>query len=69
MTFGERLRKIRERRGYSLSELAEKVGITKQAINQYEMNITGPKHTVLAALAVALDCTTDYLCGLKEEQD
>ena len=42
-TFGERLREIREDRGMSQTELAQKLKTTKQMISCYELNQRSPR--------------------------
>lgn len=42
LDLGERLRKIRNEKGISLSEIAEKTGYTKSFISQVEKNKTSP---------------------------
>lgn len=67
MTLGERLKKLRESKGLSQSQLAEEVSITKQAISKYEKDMLSPAAPTLAALADALECSTDYLLGRSEQ--
>lgn len=40
---GESLRRLRERHGITLEELANKAGVTKQAISQFELGKTEPR--------------------------
>lgn len=42
--------------GLSVAELAERVGVSRQAIDQIERGINTPKMSTLAKLADALDC-------------
>lgn len=63
MTLGERIKKLREDLNMSQVELAEAVGVTKQAIFSCEKGINIPNAIVLAHIADALKCTTDYLLG------
>lgn len=51
---GERLKTARLYRNMTISELAEKVSVTKQAISQYENNQTTPKPDVLFQFVSAL---------------
>ena len=48
---GKKLKEIRENKGISTKELAEKVGLSRSAINHYESNIDNPK-----------DETVDKIC-------
>ncbi|MCP8856784.1 helix-turn-helix domain-containing protein [Latilactobacillus fuchuensis] len=47
MFFGEKLQKVRELNGLSRKELAETIGISEQAIWQYENQYTVPKFEVI----------------------
>lgn len=51
---GERLRKARIYRNMTISELADKISVTKQAISQYEKNIITPKPDVLFQIVTVL---------------
>lgn len=59
-TFAGRLLSVRLYRGWSLSELADKSGISKSLIHKYE-NGTAPGLGNLALLAQALGTSLDYL--------
>ena len=55
---GGRLRKIREEKGLSQSELGERVGLTADRIQKYENGIRQPRIGVLKDLANALGVNT-----------
>jgi Zn-dependent peptidase ImmA (M78 family)/DNA-binding XRE family transcriptional regulator len=44
----ERIREAREARGFSAEELADRIGVTKQAVSQYEIGQTSPSADVLS---------------------
>lgn len=67
--FGERLKQLRHERGWSQSQLAKAVGLTKQAISSYEINNITPSFDRLTLLADALHVSTDYLMGKSAERD
>lgn len=52
---GSRLRSIRRIRGLSITELAERVGVSKQAISQYEANAQAPRPDVLMSMTRQLN--------------
>lgn len=58
-----KLKTRREELGLSQEKLAEKAGVTKQAISAYELGSRVPGAGVLALIADALNCSTDYLLG------
>lgn len=60
-SFSENLRAARKMKGWSLQELADRVGgITKQALNKYEQGAMKPEGSVLGQLALALGVSPDY---------
>ena len=56
----ERLREARILRGLSQSELATNLGVTKQAISQYENGIIVPKADVLSQIISELDMPVSF---------
>lgn len=63
MTFEERLVQLRKARGMSQEELAEKVGVSRQAVSKWETGDAQPDYVKLMALADALEVSLDDLCG------
>ncbi len=61
MAFGDRLKEIRELAGYTRIELADKLGITKSAISNYENGVSSPKEDVLLKLFDALNVEPNFL--------
>jgi len=59
--FGERLRKTREDKGLSQSELAEKTGLQPSAISHFESARRSPSFDNLKRLADALSVSVDSL--------
>ena len=47
MSFATRLRQAREQSGLTQQDLAEKLGVTKSAIGNYENGVSSPKWDVL----------------------
>jgi DNA-binding XRE family transcriptional regulator len=52
----------------SQAELARKVGVTKQAINNIEHGISIPNVNTAMLIAIALGTTVDYLVGTEEKR-
>ena len=70
MTIGERIRKLRESRGISVIELADKLGKARSTIYRYESDeVQDMPITVLEPLAEALETTPAYLMGWTDESD
>lgn len=63
LTFGERLREMREFRGMTQKELSEKSGVFQIAISKYERGDNAPTITTLEWLVKALDTTATELLG------
>lgn len=60
MTIGERIKSARNTSGLSMRELAEKAGVSAQAISKYERGINVPSSDVLIKLARALGKKVEY---------
>ncbi len=54
---GQRLRELRRRRGETLTETAERAGISPQYLSEIERGLKDPSSEVLAAVAGALGAT------------
>ena len=61
MTFGERLQALRQRAGMSQDALAERLGVSRQAVSRWERDETMPETDKVVALADMFGVTTDYL--------
>lgn len=57
---GERIKQARRNAGYSLRDLADRVGVSAMAISKYERNASTPSSEVLIALAGVLDVRVEY---------
>lgn len=64
MKFGEKLQALRRAKGLSQEQLAEALGVTRQAISKWELNASLPDVEKLLALSEFFAVSTDYL--LKE---
>lgn len=61
MSFAERLKKLRKKKGLSQNELAEAIGVHFTQVSRYERGETKPNAEAMTKLARALDATVDYL--------
>lgn len=67
MTTGQRIRTLRQAKGWSQEELGLRIGVKKAAVNKYESGlVVNLKRTVVEALAAALDTTPAYLLGYED---
>ncbi|WP_096156676.1 helix-turn-helix domain-containing protein [Bacillus sp. FJAT-45066] len=59
---GKRIRKLRKSRGYSLSELAEKAGVSKSYLSYLERDLqTNPSLQFLQKISLTLGADIEYL--------
>jgi transcriptional regulator with XRE-family HTH domain len=65
----DRLRRLREAKGWKQLELEERSGVDHSQITRYERGKGKPSADTVERLAVALDATTDYLYGRGPEYD
>ena len=64
MTTGERIREIRKKRGFTLEEVAEKLGVSVSTLSRYESSqITKIPVTVIEGLCSALGTTSQEIMG------
>ena len=63
MTLGKRIAENRKRLGLTQDQLAEKLGLTAQAVSKWENDQSCPDITMLPKLAEIFDITTDELLG------
>ena len=63
MEFRDMLVKARKEKGYNQEELAERIGVSRQAVSKWETGDSQPALAQLIALADALDISLDILCG------
>ena len=68
MTIGDRIKKARESKGFTQSELAEKIGVAKSTIAGYEKGNREPDAVKINALAKALGVSGDYILATGYEQ-
>lgn len=60
----ERIRELRIASGISQVELAEKLGVSKQSVSNWENDNIQPSIDMLIKLSKVFNVTTDYLLGL-----
>ncbi len=67
--FGPRLAEFRQSRGLTQEELGERLGLSNRMVAYYERDEASPPGPILAALAQALDVSTDELLAVKPPAD
>lgn len=67
MTLGEKLSEKRRAKGLTQDEVAEKMGVTAQAVSKWENDLSCPDITLLVPLAELYGTSVDVLLGRVEE--
>ena len=62
-TLGKRIMENRKKLGLTQDQLAEKLGVTAQAVSKWENDLSCPDITMLPKLAESFGTTTDILLG------
>ncbi|RKH76993.1 helix-turn-helix domain-containing protein [Corallococcus sp. AB032C] len=63
---GKRLREVRKKRGLTLQEIADKLGVARSTYAGYESDYRQPPLEILVQIADILKTSTDYLLGLTD---
>ena len=58
---GEKIARLRKDRGMTQEELAEKLGVSSQAVSKWENGNAMPEVAVLVLLSQILNCSTDSI--------
>ena len=69
MTLGDKLSKLRKENNYTQEQLADFLGVSRQAISKWESNITYPETDKLIRMSELFNCSLDYLLKDSEESD
>jgi transcriptional regulator with XRE-family HTH domain len=67
-SLGQRIARLRKEKGYTQVELAQKMGIVRVLVSDYERERIRPHYEMIIRLALALDVTTDELLGLSQSK-
>ena len=65
-TIGNRIAKIRKKRGLTQKELAEKIGIDRTVVANYENNRIRLYDEMVARFSLALNVSSDEILGLQK---
>ena len=61
----DRIRALREARGWTQAELARRLNITRNGVNSWEQGLSMPSPACLFDLAKLFSVSTDYLLGVE----
>lgn len=67
-SLGERLKRARERKGLSQTEVYRRTNINNKTLSRYEKNGSEPDSETLKILAELYDVSADFLLGLDEDK-
>lgn len=63
MTVGERLKQLRQAKGWSQAQLAQKLGVHQKQISAYERGVHAPSTDFLVRVGELCNVSLDYLAG------
>ncbi|MBD5556984.1 MAG: helix-turn-helix transcriptional regulator [Roseburia sp.] len=69
MTLGDKLSRLRKENNYTQEQLADVLGVSRQAISKWESDTTYPETEKLIRMSELFDCSLDYLLKDKVETD
>lgn len=64
----DRIKILREARGWTQAELARRLNMTRNGVNSWEQGLSMPSPPMLVELARLFSVSTDYLLGLEPLQ-
>lgn len=64
MRIGERIKYLREAKGLTQKDVANKLGLESAAVSKYELNLREPNIETLKKLSEIFEVSTDFLLGL-----
>lgn len=66
MEFGKRLSQARNAKGLTQAKMAEILGMTLQAYQNFEYNKRDMKGSMIIRVCALLECSSDWLLGIKD---
>lgn len=60
----DKIKALREGKGWTQAELARRLGITRNGVNSWEQGLSIPSTACLVDLASVFSVSTDYLLGV-----
>lgn len=61
----ERIKELRQARGWTQADLARRLGVTRNGVNSWEQGLSMPSPASLVDLARLFSVPTDYLLGVE----
>lgn len=69
MTLGEKLATYRKQNNYTQEQLAELLGVSRQAVSKWESDLAYPETEKLIKLSELYECSLDYLIKDKQPEE
>jgi transcriptional regulator with XRE-family HTH domain len=69
MTLGQKLKVLREKRGWTQAQAAERLGISSQVVSNYERDYRSPDKETLSRIAKVYNCSLDWLLDVTNNSD
>ena len=63
----DKIRELREQAGYSQTQLAKKLDVTRSSVNAWEMGLSTPTTQYVVAMSKLFHVSADYILGLQNE--
>ena len=63
----DKIKELREAAGYSQSQLAKKLDVTRSSVNAWEMGLSTPTTQYVVELSRLFHVSTDYILGIEPE--
>ena len=63
----DKIKELREKAGYSQSQLARKLDVTRSSVNAWEMGLSTPTTQYIVALTKLFHVSADYILGIESE--
>ena len=67
LNIADRIRYLRDKSGLTQTDLANKLGISRSAVNSWEMSLTSPSLSNLVEMSKIFKVTMDYLVTASEK--
>ena len=64
----DKIRELREQAGFSQSQLAKKLDVTRSSVNAWEMGLSAPTTQYIVAMTKIFHVSADYILGTESEQ-
>ena len=63
----ERIRFLREKNGMTQSDLAKSLGISRSAVNSWEMSLSTPSVSNVVEMSILFGTTTDFVLSVSDK--